>query len=143
MLVRRRKDELADLTKSMNDLFEGFFKRWDWPFLGQRAWPVVDVYDEDDAVVVRAEVPGCKSEDIDVSVRGDVLTISGQKKHSNEVQERGYYHMESAYGSFRRDIYLPTEIETDKVEATCKDGVLTVKLPKAQEARAVKVKVKG
>jgi len=143
MLVKRRKDELAELTKSVNDLFEGFFKRWDWPLVGQRAWPVVDVLDEDDAVVVRAEVPGCKPEDIDISIRGDVLTITGEKKQTKEVQEKGYYHAESAYGSFRRDIYLPTEVEADKVDATCKDGVLTIRLPKAQEARAVKIKVKG
>lgn len=143
MLVKRRSNELADLTKSVNDLFEGFFRKWDWPFLTQRAWPVVDVLDEDDAVVVRAEIPGCKPEDIDISIRGDVLTVSGEKKRTNEVKEKGYYHVESGYGSFRRDIYLPTEVEAEKVDASCKEGILTIRLPKAQQARAVKVKVKG
>ena len=93
--------------------------------------------------MVRAEVPGCKAEDVDISVYGNKLTISGEKKFSDEKKEKGYYHMESTYGSFRRELALPTEVDQDKIEAECKDGVLSITLPKAAKAKAVKVKVKG
>ena len=95
-----------------------------------------------DAVIVRAEVPGCKAEDIDISIYGNTLTISGEKKEQKEEKEKGYYHIESAYGSFRRDINLPAEIYQSKIDAVCKNGVLTVTLPKAKKSRSVKVKVK-
>jgi HSP20 family protein len=93
--------------------------------------------------VVKAEVPGCKAEDIDISVHGNVLTISGEKKHEQERKEQGYYHIERSCGSFRRDLNLPAEIDTAGIEAECKDGVLTVTLPKTEAAKPVKVKVKG
>jgi len=70
-------------------------------------------------------------------------TISGEKKFEEEKKEKGYYHIESTYGSFRRELTLPTDVVQSKVEATCKDGVLSINLPKADPAKAVKVKVKG
>jgi HSP20 family protein len=129
----------------MGDLFDGFFRGLDQPFslLGERTWPTIDVAEKDDAILVRAEVPGCKPEDIDVSVYGDTLTLSGEKKESRENNEDGYYHMESTWGSFRRDIPLPAEVDQGKIEAVVKDGVLSVKLPKAEKSKAVKVAVKG
>ena len=70
-------------------------------------------------------------------------TISGEKKLSEEKKEKGYYLVESAYGSFRRELTLPTDVDPSKVEAACKDGVLSITLPKAISAKAVKIKVKG
>jgi len=127
----------------MDDLFDGFFRGLDRPFAGYKAWPAIDVAEEKDSIVVRAEVPGCKAEDIDISVYGNTLTISGEKKFEEEKKEKGYYHIESTYGSFRREITLPTDVDSAKVEAACKDGVLNITLPKAASAKAVKVKVKG
>lgn len=123
--------------------FDSFFKGLDRPFAGYKAWPAVDVAEQDDAIVVRAEVPGCKAEDIEISVYGNTLTISGEKKLSEEKKEKGYYHVESTYGSFRRELTLPTDVEQDKIDAVCKDGVLSITLPKAAQAKAIKVKVKG
>lgn len=140
---RRDKGELARLHSEIDDLFNGFFKGWDTPLLGRKAWPAIDIADEENAVMVRAEVPGCKAEDIDISVHADTLTISGEKKESQEQKEKGYYHVESSYGSFRRDLHLPSEIDQGKIEAECKNGILTITLPKAAKAKAVKVKVKG
>jgi HSP20 family protein len=100
------------------------------------------VAEHGDAIVVRAEVPGCKPEEIDISVYGNTLTISGEKKQSKEEKDKGYYHMETTYGSFRRDINLPSDVDSAKVEATCKDGVLSITLPKAEVSKAVKVQVK-
>lgn len=144
-LVRARKegrDDLARLHRDMDDLFGSFFG--DWPVLSQRTvWPAIDIADGENEIVVRAEVPGCKAEDIDISVYGNTLTLSGEKKAEEEKKEKGYYHLERSYGSFRRDIALPDEVDPNKVEASCKDGVLTVTLPKSEKTKAVKVKVKG
>jgi HSP20 family protein len=137
------RDGLARLHGEMDDLFDGFFRGLDRPFAGYKAWPAIDVAEEENAIVVRAEVPGCKAEDIDISVYGNTLTISGEKKFEEEKKEKGYYHIESTYGSFRRELTLPTDVDPGKVEAACKDGVLSITLPKAASAKAVKVKVKG
>ena len=140
---KRHRGDLARLHGEMDDLFGGFFRGFDGPFAGCKAWPAVDVAEEEDAIIVRAEVPGCKADDIDISVHGNVLTISGEKKLSEEKKERGYYHVESTYGSFRRELTLPTDVDPSKIDATCKNGVLSVTLPKAEKAKAIKVKIKG
>jgi len=138
---RRNRGELARLHTDIDDLFDGFFRGLDRPFFSYKGWPAIDVTDNDNAVVVKAEVPGCKVEDIDVSVYGNTLTISGEKKETKQEKEKGYYHQESTYGSFRRDINLPADVDPDKIEADYKDGVLSVTLPKAEKTKAVKVKV--
>jgi HSP20 family protein len=137
------RHSLANLHNEMDDLFDSFFRGLDRPFMGYKAWPAIDVAEEEDSIIVRAEVPGCKAEDIDISVYGNTLTISGEKKLSEEKKEKGYYHMESSYGSFRRELTLPTDVDQGKIDASCKDGVLSIKLPKAEKTKAVKVKVKG
>ncbi|MBP7050736.1 MAG: Hsp20/alpha crystallin family protein [Phycisphaerae bacterium] len=143
--VRRNRNELGSFRSQMDDLFDGFFRGLDRPlsFFNERGWPAIDVAEKDDAVVVRAEVPGCTPDDIEISVYGNTLTLSGEKKESHEDKGDGYYHLESTYGSFRRDIPMPTEVDPDKIEAVVKDGVLSVTLPKAEKSKAVKVKVKG
>ncbi len=140
---RRNRNGLTRLHGDIDDLFDSFFRGLDRPFAGYKAWPAIDVAEEEDAIVVRAEVPGCKADDIDISVYGNTLTISGEKKLSEEKKEKGYYHVESTYGSFRRELTLPTDVDQAKIDATCKDGVLSITLPKAEKAKAVKVKVKG
>jgi len=140
---KRERNGLARLHCEMDDLFDGFFRGLDRPFAGYKAWPAIDVAEEEDSITVRAEVPGCKAEDIEISVYGNKLTISGEKKLTDEKKARGYYHVESTYGSFRRELALPTDVEQDKIEAECKNGVLSIALPKAAKARTVKVQVKG
>jgi HSP20 family protein len=142
---RRNPSELAALRSSMDDWFDGFFRGLDRPlsFLGQRAWPAIDVAEKEDVILVRAEVPGMKPEEIDISVYGNTLTISGEKKEAKEDQNDGFYHVESTYGSFRREVALPMDVDEKKIEAVYKDGVLSVTLPKAEKSKAVKVQVKG
>jgi HSP20 family protein len=142
---RRNPSELAALRSSMDDWFDGFFRGLDRPlsFLGQRAWPAIDVAEKEDVILVRAEVPGMKPEEIDISVYGNTLTISGEKKEAKEDQNDGFYHVESTYGSFHREVALPTDVDEKKIEAVYKDGVLSVTLPKAEKSKAVKVQVKG
>ena len=140
---KRNRNGLAQLHNEMDDLFDSFFRGIERPFASYKVWPAIDVAEEEDAIVVRAEVPGCKAEDVEISVHGNVLTISGEKKHSEEKKEKGYYHVESSYGSFRRELTLPADVDPDKVNAECKNGVLSITLPKAVTAKSVKIKVKG
>ncbi|HEX42026.1 MAG TPA: Hsp20/alpha crystallin family protein [Phycisphaerales bacterium] len=141
--TRRERNELTRFHNDIDDLFNSFLNGFDAPLLGRRAWPAIDVADRENEVVVRAEVPGCKSDDIDISIHNDVLTISGEKKETKEHKDKGFFHVESAYGAFRRDVRLPSDVDSEKVEAVCENGVLTITLPKAEKAKPIKVQVKG
>jgi len=143
--VRKRESgrgELARFRDEMDDLFRSFFGDWNLPSWGATRWPAVDVAENENAFVVKAEVPGCNADDINVSVHGNILSISGEKKVEEEQKGKSYYHIERSYGSFRRDLTLGTEVDPDKIEASCKDGVLSLTLPKSEKAKAVKIKVK-
>jgi len=140
---KRVRGDLTGLHEEMDDLINSFFGGWDMPFFERSRFPVIDIADNENEVVVKAEVPGCKADDIDISVHGNTLTISGEKKQEEEKKEKGYYHLERSYGSFRRDLNIPADVDTSKVEAVCKDGILTITLSKAEKAKAIKVKVKG
>ena len=147
ILPKKRRErggsQLARLHSDMDDLFNSFFDGRDTPFLTRSRWPVMDIGETDSAFTIKAEVPGCKAEDIDICVHGNTLTITGEKKAEEEKKEKDFYHIERSYGSFRRDITLSVDLDSDKIEADCKDGVLTITLPKSEKAKAIKVKVKG
>jgi len=150
-LAKRRNEEtrpLAHLRNEMDDLFHRFLGCWDldWPGLAPLRggwWPSVDVSEQDDKITVKAELPGVNSEDVEVSVHDGMLTIGGEKKEESEERGEGVYHSERRYGAFRREIRLPAGVDADKVEATCRDGVLTVTLPKTEQAKAKRIEVKG
>ena len=139
----REKSELARLHKDMDDLVSSFFGGRPLLFTEREVWPAIDISEDENSITVRAEVPGCRAEDVDISVQGNILTISGEKKHEEEKKEKGYYYAERSYGSFRRDITLPADVESTKIDAHCKDGILTISMPKTEKAKAIKVKVKS
>lgn len=105
--------------------------------------PSVDIFEEGDDVVVKAETPGMKKEDLDVKLEGDTITVTGEKKTEEKVEKKDYYRLERSYGSFCRSFRLPTDVQADKAKATFKDGVLEVRVPKTEEAkkRAKKVEI--
>lgn len=143
--VRRRERERGQLTKlhdEMDDLISSFFSDWDQPFFGYRHWPAIDIAENEDDFVIKADVPGCQANEIDISVHGNTLTISGEKKEEHKKEGKGYYHVERYYGSFRRDLNLATEMAPENIGATCKDGVLTITVPKTEKAKSIKVKVR-
>lgn len=107
------------------------------------AWaPAIDVFERGDKLVVKAEVPGMKEDDIHVSVEGDMLTVRGEKKTESEVKEEDYYRSERSYGSFFRSVALPSTVDASKIEADYENGVLEVTLPKKPEVKPKKVAVK-
>jgi HSP20 family protein len=97
--------------------------------------PALDVYEENDTVVVKADLPGMAKDDIQVSLADDVLTIRGEKKREEKVEEKDYFFSERTSGSFSRSVRLPVEVQADKVSATFKEGVLELRLPKSEAAK--------
>ena len=116
-------------------------ERW-WPAAGtEMTTPAVDLYEEKDDIVVKAELPGMEKDNIEVSLSGNRLTIKGEKKQEEEVKKEGYYRTERSYGSFLRTLELPTEVQTDKIKATFKNGILEIHLPKTEEAKKKETKI--
>lgn len=139
---RNERSELARLHHEMDNLLGRFFGEWDWPSFGHTRWPALDVAENENEYMIKAEVPGCKADDIDISVHGNVLTISGEKKQEQEKSEKGYYHVERSYGSFRRDVNLSSDIDPEKVDASCKDGIITITVPKSEKTKPFKIEIK-
>ena len=137
--------ELVSLREAMDRLFEESFVR---PVGGRLApagmeVPAVDVYQTDDAVVVKSAIPGIKPEDIDISITGDTLTIKGETRVEEEVNEENYIRRERRCGSFYRSLALPLPVVTEKAEAEFENGVLTLTLPKAEEVKPKAIKIKA
>jgi len=103
--------------------------------------PAVDVFEKDDRFVVKAELPGMKEKDIDVSVVGNRLTIRGERRAESEVKKEDYYYSERSYGSFSRSIDIPSGVDAKRIEANYDDGVLEIILPKAPGVKPKKVSV--
>jgi HSP20 family protein len=97
--------------------------------------PDLEMFDKNDEIVVKAEVPGLDKPEIQVSVDGNLLTIEGEKKKEKETKDEDYYFSERAYGAFSRSLRLPVDVKADKVTANLNNGVLEVHLPKAEEAK--------
>ena len=137
--------DLISLREAMDRLFEESFVR---PSVGRLAPAgmgalAVDVYETDDAVVVKSAIPGIKPEDIDISITGDTLTIKGETRVEEEVNEENYIRRERRYGSFCRSLALPLPVVTEKAEAEFENGVLTLTLPKAEEVKPKAIEVKS
>ena len=136
--------ELNRLRHEIDRLFEepfsslapstSFFEGWS---------PAVDIYEDKDKYTVKAELPGMKKEDIDVSLDGDTLTISGERKEEAEKKEGEGYRSERFFGRFQRSVTLPTAVQSNKIEAAYKDGILTVNVPKSEEAKPKQIQVKS
>jgi HSP20 family protein len=138
--------ELSNISKRMSKFFEDsdspFFGDWGWKNFNSNVFtPRVDVTEDNDNLYVTAEVPGVDKKDVKVSVVGDVLTISGEKKTEQRDEKKNYYRIERNYGSFSRSFTLPAEISVDKIAAEYKDGVLHVTLPKTEEAKVVEKQI--
>ena len=126
----------------MNRLFDDFFRGFDMaPFQAAQEpfgtfHPPVDIREDGKEIVVTAELPGLDEKDFELFLTEDTLTIRGEKREKKEEKGKGYYHAERSYGHFSRVIPLPAGVDAQAVEAKYKKGVLTVKLPKAEETRA-------
>jgi HSP20 family protein len=105
--------------------------------------PPVDVFEKPDRLVIRAELPGIQKEDMDIRIENGVLTLHGERKRDVDITEENAYRMERVYGAFARSFSLPTTVDPTKVEATYKDGVLEVTIPKAETAKPKQIEIKA
>jgi HSP20 family protein len=104
--------------------------------------PTIDLFEDKEQLVLKAEIPGMKKEDISISLHGEVLTLSGERKEEETVDKAETYRSERFLGKFQRTLTLPVAVNPDKVQASYKDGILTVTLPKAEEAKPKQIEVK-
>ncbi len=130
------------LRDAMDRLISDSFVRPFWPFDSSVGAFSVDMYETKDAVVVKAAVPGMSSDDINITVSGDLLTIQGESRQEEETKESTYYVRERHYGTFSRTLSLPTSVVADKAEAEFENGILRLTLPKAEEVKPKVITVK-
>lgn len=137
-------DDLGTLRRSMDRLFDDFFstRHPAGREANALAWgPAVEMFETEQAVVVRAALPNIDPKQVEITVTNDAITLRGETKHEEERKDRNYYLRELRYGSFTRTLPLATEVKSGEAKATYKDGVLEVTLPKSERVRPTSVKV--
>lgn len=137
--------ELRGMQEQMNRLLDLAWNREPGEELREGVWqPLVDIFENEEAVVIRAELPGVEQDAIEVKIEGSTLTIRGERKQDSEVRQENYHRVERYYGQFQRSFLLPQTIDQEKVQAACDKGVLTITLPKklVTKPRQITVQVK-
>ena len=146
MMLRRINYPVVRFRNEMDRLMDNFLENApsEFPFgvWGRRTFPALNVWEEGDKLLAEAEVPGLKMDDLEVTVQGDELTIKGERQ-AGEEEDVTYHRRERGLGRFSRVIRLPVEVNADKVQATLREGVLTITLPKAEAVLPRKIEVKG
>ena len=141
-----RWEPLRDLMTTQRG-FDRLFKEAFTPFFGEgelstRTWaPPVDIYENENDIVLKAELPGIDPKDVEVRVEDNTLYLKGERKFEKEVKDESYHRIERSYGSFARSFSLPNSINAEKVKAEFKDGLLTLTLPKREEAKPKTIKI--
>ncbi|MBN1654632.1 MAG: Hsp20/alpha crystallin family protein [Deltaproteobacteria bacterium] len=131
---------LTDPFSELSRLHDRFFNL-SWPEAKLEFRPAVDIYEDEKAIYLKAELAGIKPEEIKISVEKNVLTLEGERKLEKEEKKEGYHRVERSYGSFRRSFSVPENVSTEEINAAYKDGVLTLTLPKSHEAKPREIKV--
>jgi HSP20 family protein len=134
--------ELANVQNRINQLFREAFPTFGEAALTTGAWtPAVDIYESPEAVELMVDLPGVDKKDIRVSVEDNLLTVSGERKLAHADKREGYHRVECNYGTFTRSFTIPANIDTNKINAEYKDGVLHLTLPKKPEAQPKQIKI--
>ena len=136
-----------EIDRMMDNFFARRMRPW-WPerWLGMRheeiVAPTLDVYEEKDDLVVKAELPGMDKDQIEVQISGSELILKGEKNKEEKIEDKNYYRCERSYGAFRRAVELPVDVQADKIKASFKNGILEVRLPKTEKAKTKEIKIK-
>jgi HSP20 family protein len=141
--LTRRHEGVA--IQPLDRFFDDFLAEgslWNTPGFGTGWVPAVDVEETENSYLIRAEIPGLKKEDVKLSLTENVLTISGEKKAEVENQNKKYHRLERTYGAFQRSFSLPEPIQADKIEASFRDGLLEVAIPKSEKAKPRNIDIK-
>ena len=137
-------NELVSLRERMNRVFDDSLFRSDRreDSFAMGTWsPAVDMFEKDDTVVIKAELPGLDKKDVSLDLQNGVLTLKGERKYENEVKEENYYRREMSCGKFIRSFTLPADVDADKIKAEFQNGLLTVEVPKPEEHKPKQIKV--
>ena len=136
---------MEEMERYMDEMLGGLpFRTWRRLPLEEISWsPPVEMYEKDDKLVVRTELPGVKMEDIDISMTGDTLTIKGERRASREVKDEDYHRCEVCYGSFSRSVTMPASADVSKIQAVYDDGILEVTVPKSKVAKPARIAIKA
>ena len=137
--------DVLNMQREINRMFDSFFRSGgpEETDLVASTWsPAVDIVEQKDQYTVKVELPGVSKDDVKITMEDNVLTIRGEKKEEKETKEGSHHRIERSYGAFQRSFALPTTVKTDKIEASFKDGVLNVELPKSEEAKPKQIDVK-
>ena len=145
-LVRRQPfEDLMDMRDELGRFFDEFFgerlpaRRGE----GNPSWaPRVDISENDEEIILKADTPGMSKDDIKITLNDNVLSVSGEKKIERDEKKENYHRIERVFGSFHRSFYIPTNVDSEKISASYKDGVLEVRLPKKEEAKPKEIPVK-
>ena len=138
-----RRGPLESIREEMQDLISRTFGEEGDLWSADRITPSLDLAEAENALEVRMDIPGMEAKDIDIQVNANVLTVSGERKEEREEKGRTYHRIERRVGAFSRSVTLPCPVKEDAVDAQYKNGILTIKLPKTEEAKARKITVKS
>jgi HSP20 family protein len=136
--------DILGMQKEINRMFEDFFRsEGEGTGLSSAAWkPAVDIIEHEAEYLAKVEIPGVSKDDVKVTLQDNILTIRGEKLQEKKEDDANYHHVERFYGSFQRSFELPGRVKTDRIDAEYKDGILTIRLPKSEEARTKQIEVK-
>ncbi len=135
--------DLFGIQREINKMFDGVFRGTGDEDYSFSSWtPAVDIAEHDDEYLVKVELPGVNKDEVKLTLENNILTIRGEKKQEKETKKENYHRVERSYGSFQRSFTLPAAVKSDKIDASYKDGILTVSLPKAEEAKPKQIEVK-
>lgn len=136
--------DLFGLQREINRMFDNMFGRgYQDEDTALVSWvPSVDIAENDNEYLVKVDLPGVTKDDVKITLESNVLTIRGEKKQEKETKKENFHRVERSYGSFQRSFTLPTTVKSEKIDASFKDGVLTIVLPKMEEAKPKEIEVK-
>jgi len=134
--------ELRTMQEQMNRMLD---MAWNMEFgeeLKEGVWqPPVDIYEDENSVIIKAEIPDVDQKDIDIKIEDNTLTLKGERKHSSEIRKENYYRVERYFGQFQRSFSLPQSIDRENIKASCDKGVLTITLPKKESVQPKQITV--
>ncbi len=151
LIPSRPFSEMTGWQRDIERMFDDFFWKRVSPLWSERWWPSreigfsvppIDLYEKKDEIIAKVELPGLEKDEVQVNITDNLLTIKGEKKREEEIEEEDYYRAERSYGSFSRSVDLPKEVQVEKARASFKNGILEVRLPKSDEAKKKETKVK-
>jgi HSP20 family protein len=143
------EDDLDDISipnSNLENNANNFSSNWETPNATDESGDgqlTIDVFQTDDDIVIKSTIAGVNPEDLDVSINNDMITIRGERKFEEDIKDENFYYQECYWGSFSRSVVLPVDVIAEKIEASLKNGILTIRLPKADTNKTKKIKVRG